>query len=89
MVRAKVFPDHPLSWYLVRGTLVGGAIGAGLGLLLVLFMSGMGDGGSDPAGMIADDVRGLIPYVVGWVVNGFALGLLWWAVGKMLRRSSS
>jgi len=89
MVRAKVFPDHPLSWYLARGALVGAGIGVGLGLLLVLFNSGMGDGGGDPAGMIADDVRSQIPYVVGWALNGFVLGLIWWAVGKMLRRSSS
>jgi hypothetical protein len=85
MVRAKVFPDHPLPWYLARGALVGACIGVGLGLLLVVLLSGMGDGGGNPARMIADEVRSLIPYVVGWGLNGFVLGLLWWGVGKMLR----
>jgi hypothetical protein len=89
MARKNVFPDHPLVWYLTRGTLVGGGFGALLGVLLVIFISGMGDGGSDPSAMIADDVRDVIPGVVGWVVIGFVLGLLWWLVGKMLRRSSS
>ena len=89
MAHEKVFPNHGLVWYVTRGTLVGGGIGALLGFLLVLLISGMGDGGSDPSAMIADDVRGVIPYVAGWAVMGFVFGLLWWLLGKFLRRSSS
>jgi len=88
MARENVFPNHGLVWYLTRGTLVGGGIGALLGLLLVLFLSGMGDGGDHPAGMIADDVRGVIPYVAGWAIMGLVFGLFWWLLGKFLRRSS-
>lgn len=89
MARENVFPNHGLVWYLTRGTLVGGGIGAVLGLLLVLFISGMGDGGSDPSAMMADDVRGVIPYVAGWAIMGFVFGLCWWLLGKIFRRSAS
>jgi hypothetical protein len=89
MARENVFPNHGLVWYLTRGTLIGGGIGALLGLQLVLFLSGMGDGGDHPYGMIADDVRGVIPYVIGWAIMGFVFGLFWWLLGKLLRRSSS
>jgi hypothetical protein len=80
MAPNKVFPDHPLVWYLGRGTLVGGAVGALLGVLLVLFLGGMGDAPS------ADDVRSVIPYVLGWAIMGFVFGLLWWLLAKTLRR---
>jgi hypothetical protein len=89
MARENVFPNQRLVWYLTRGTLVGGGVGALLGFLLVLLISGMGDGGSDPSAMIADDVRGVIPYVVGWAIMGFVFGFFWWLVGRLLRRSSS
>ncbi len=89
MARENVFPNHSLLWYLTRGTLFGGGIGALLGFLLVLFISGMGDGGSDPSAMIADDVRGVIPYVAVWAIMGCVFGLFWWLLGKLLRRSSS
>jgi hypothetical protein len=89
MTRNNVFPDQPLVWYLITGTLLGGGFGALLGLLLVLFISGMGDGGSDPSAMIADDVRSVIPGVVGWAILGFVFGLLWWLLGKRLRRPPS
>jgi hypothetical protein len=89
MAPEKVFPNYGLLWYLTRGTLVGGGVGALLGLLLVLFISGMGDGGSDPSAMIADDVRGVVPYVAGWAIMGFVFGLFWWLLGKFLRRSPS
>ena len=39
--------------------------------------------------MIADDVRSVVPGVVGWAIIGFVLGLVWWLVGKMRRRPSS
>jgi hypothetical protein len=89
MTRRNVFPDHRLVWYLTRGTLLGGGFGALLGLLLVLFNSGMGDGGSDPSAMIADDVRSVIPGVVGWAILGFVFGLLWWLLGERRRRPPS
>ena len=88
MARENVFPNHRLAWYLTRGTLVGGGVGVLLGLLLVLFLSGMGDGGDQPA-MIADDVRSVIPYVAGWAIMGFVFGLFWWLLGNLLRRPSS
>ena len=83
MAPNKVFPDHPLTWYLTRGTLGGGGFGAVLGLLLVLYLSGMGDA------PIADDVHDMIPYVVSWAIMGFVFGLLWWLLAKTFRRRSS
>ena len=74
----KVFPDHSLKWYLSRGTLVAAGVGATLGFLLVVFLTGMGDA------PIADDVRSVVPYVVGWAIMGFLLGLVWWLVAKAL-----
>ena len=88
MARRNVFPEHPLVWYLSRGALTGAGVGVLLGVQLVLFLSGMGDGGSDPPAMIADDLRSVIPGVVGWAIIGLVIGLVWWVVGKMLRRSS-
>ena len=79
MAPNKVFPDHPLVWYPGRGTLAGGGVGAVLAVLLILFLSGMGDA------PIADDVRDTIPYVMGWAIMGFVFGLLWWLLGKTLR----
>ena len=83
MATNKVFPDRPLAWYLIRGTLAGGGIGAVLEVLLVVFLSGMGDA------PIADDVRDGIPYVVGWAIMGFVFGLVWWLLAKTVRRPSS
>ena len=54
-------------WYLSRGTFAGGGFGAVLGLLLVLYLSGMGDA------PVADDVRDMIPYVLSWAIMGFVL----------------
>jgi len=89
MARENGSPNRRLAWYLTRGTLVGGGFGALLGFLLVLFVSGMGDGGGDPAGMIANDVRGLIPYVAGWAMMGFVIGLVWWLIGRVRQRPYS
>jgi hypothetical protein len=69
-------------WYLARGTLAGGGVGAVVGLLLVVFLSGMGDA------PIADDVRDVIPYVMGWAIMGLVVGLMWWLLAKKLRRPS-
>ena len=89
MARKNVFPNRSLLWYLTRGSAAGGGFGALLAFLLVLFLSGMGDGGGDPPSMIADDIRSVIPYVVGWAIMGFVSGLLWWLLGKTLGRPSS
>jgi hypothetical protein len=34
-------------------------------------------------------VRGLIPYVAGWAMMGFVIGLVWWLIGRVRQRPYS
>ncbi len=86
MNRDRLFPKQRFTWYLSRATLACTAFGLVLALALVLLVSSMGDGGGDRVGMATDSMRGLMPWILGWSVNGLVVGALWWLLGQAFGR---